>query len=176
MIGLLGAIWGFSGVILLIGFTLFRLTPIAIEAFEYELLWYHWAALVSNILFMLYSEAYRGFQKGFSPRVAARCKYLYQNPKALHILLAPLFCIGYFHVLRNRQRHIIALTTAIIILIIVIQRIDQPWRGIIDVGVVVGLSWGLITLFVFAAKAALSEDFDYSPEVPEPNEAEQRLI
>ncbi len=167
MIGLLGAIWGFAGIALLIGFALYRLTPVAAEAFLYDLVWYHWALLVINTLFMAYSEGYRGFQNSFSPRVTARCKYLRQNPKALHVFLAPLFCVGYFHVLGNRQRNIVVLTAAIIILIIVIQRIDQPWRGIIDVGVVVGLSWGLITLFAFAAKAALSDKFDYSPEVPE---------
>ena len=171
MIGLLGAIWGFGGIALLIGFASYRLAFVAREAFLYDLIWYQWAVLVTNTLFMAYSEGYRGFQKGLSPRVAARCKYLRQNPKALHVFLAPLFCIGYFHILRNRQRHLIALNAAIVILIIVIQRIDQPWRGIIDVGVVVGLSWGLITLFVFAAKAALSEKFDYSPELPEPKGA-----
>ena len=117
---------------------------------------------------MAYSEGYRGFQSGFSPRIAARCKYLRHHPNAVHVFLAPLFCIGYFHVLRRRQRYIIALTTAIIILILIVQRIDQPWRGIIDAGVVVGLSWGLITLFAFAIKAALADDFDYSPEVPNP--------
>ncbi len=156
---------------MLIGFALYRLAPVAVEAFLYELFWYHWVALVINSLFMVYSEGYRGFQKGFSPRVVARCKHLRQNPKVLHVFLAPLFCIGYFHVLRNRQRNVIALTAAIIILITIIQGIDQPWRGIIDVGVAMGLSWGLVTLFAFAAQAALSDNFDYSPELPQPKEA-----
>lgn len=168
MVGLLGAIWGFAGIALLLGFAIYRLMPVAVEAFRFDLFWYHWAALVINTLSMAYSEGYRGFQNSFSPRVAARCKYLRKHPSTLHVLLAPLFCIGYFHVLRNKQRQILALTAAIIVLIIIVQSIDQPWRGIIDAGVVVGLSWGLITLFAFATKAALLDDFDYSPEVPYP--------
>ena len=166
MAGLLGAVWGFAGVALLLGFAIYRLMPVVVEAFQFDLFWYHWAALVINTLSMAYSEGYRGFQNSFSPRVAARCRYLRKHPSTLHVLLAPLFCIGYFHILGNKQRHIIALTSAIIILIMLVQRIDQPWRGIIDVGVVVGLSWGLATLFVFSTKAALADEFDHSPEIP----------
>ena len=72
MIGTLGAFWGLAGVSLLLGSAVYRLTLVSVEALSHELLWYHWMALVLNVLFMAYSEGYQGFQLGFSPRVAAR--------------------------------------------------------------------------------------------------------
>jgi len=46
---------------------------------------------------MLYSEGYKGFQKGYSPRVAARGHYLRDHSTLLRAILAPLFCMGFFH-------------------------------------------------------------------------------
>lgn len=165
--GLFGALWGLAGFSLLIAYAIFRLTPIALETFSYQLRWYHWVALVLNVILMAYSEGYRGFQKGFSPRMAARAKYLNNHPQILHALLGPLFCAGYFHTSKRRKIAAISLTIGIIILIVLIRLLDQPWRGIIDAGVVVGLTWGLISLLIFSLQAFTSEEFDYSPEVPE---------
>ena len=42
--------------------------------------------------------------------------------------------------------------TITIIFLIIIERISEPWRGIIDTGVLVGLSWGLLSFwFLFKA-------------------------
>lgn len=167
MIGFFAVLWGLSGAIGLLGYSVYRLTPRAIEAFSYDLTWYQWLILILYVLFMAYSEGYRGFQKGFSPRVAARAKYLYQHPRILHVLLSPFFCIGYFYIRTRQKIVIISLTVFIIILVVFIRLLDQPWRGIIDAGVVVGLMWGLISLCVFSIQAFTSEAFSYSPEVPE---------
>ena len=37
-----------------------------------------------------------------------------------------------------------ALDFGIVGLIVLIRKLDQPWRGIVDAGVVVGLGWGLV--------------------------------
>ena len=55
----------------------------------------------------------------------------------------------------------------IVLFILVLPYLAQPWRGIVDAGVVVGLLWGLITIVAFAFQAFTSDDFSYSPEVPE---------
>jgi DMSO/TMAO reductase YedYZ heme-binding membrane subunit len=114
---------------------------------------------------MAYAEGYRGFQKGFSPRVAARAKYLKDKPDLMRSLLAPFFCMGYFHASRKRKIVSISLTIAIIGLVLMVGRVPQPWRGIIDVGVVIGLAWGIISLFIFTVQAFTSKEFKYSPEV-----------
>lgn len=165
--GILGAIWGISGVSLLLGFAIYRLTPIALEIFQQPLTWYHWAVLIAWTLFMAFGEGYRGFQQAFSPRVAARARYLMQNPAPLHVLLAPLFCMGFIHATRKRKIVSTVLTLGIIALVLVVGLLSQPWRGIIDLGVVVGLTWGLVSLLAFSLKALTAAQYDHPPEVPE---------
>lgn len=166
MMGKFGAFWGLAGVFLLIGSAVYRLTPLAIEAFSYDWSWYHWSGFALIIFFMAYAEGYRAFQQGFSPRVAARARYLRAHPGVLHVILAPLFCMAYFHAPRRRQITSISVTAGIIILVVLVRLLQQPWRGIIDGGVVVGLAWGLVSLFIFGLQALTKERFDYAPEVP----------
>ncbi len=162
-----GAFWGLAGVALLLGSAIYRLTPLAIDAFAYDWSWYHWLSFALMIFFMAYAEGYRAFQQGFSPRVAARARYLRDHPNALHALLAPLFCMAYFHALKRRQIVSISVTAGIIVLVILVRLLPQPWRGIIDGSVVVGLAWGLVSLVVFSIQVFTAEHFPYSPEVPE---------
>ncbi|HXY55812.1 MAG TPA: hypothetical protein VEM40_14195 [Nitrospirota bacterium] len=165
--GMIGALWGLMGVILLLGSAVYRLTPLAVQAFTYEMLWYHWVFLALVLFFMAYAEGYRAFQKGFSPRVAARARYLRTHRNNLHLILAPLFCMGYFHAPKRRRVTSISVTLGIIALVILVRLLPQPWRGIVDAGVVVGLAWGLISLLIFAAQAFRAQEFPYAPEVPE---------
>ncbi len=44
------------------------------------------------------------------------------------------------------------LTLMIVLLIIVFHQLSQPWRGILDAGVVVGLSWGCLSIILLAIK------------------------
>jgi len=165
--GWIGAVWGIGGFVLLLLYALARLTPVAIESFWYPWHWAHWLVLLLNTAAMAYYEGYRGFQKGYSPRVAARARYLQRHPNPLHVLLAPLFCMGYFCAPRRRKIATVVLTAAIVIFILIIHLFDQPWRGIVDVGVVVGLSWGVVSTVIFGVLAFTRPTFDVSPEVPE---------
>jgi len=164
--GSIAACWGLLGINLLFGYAIVRLTGIALEAFDHPLAWYHWAVMVVWILFMAIGEGYRGFQKGFSPRVAARTAYLRDNPTAIRTLLAPVFCMGFFHAKRRRQFATFALTTMIVCLVQIVSMLDQPWRGIIDLGVVIGLVWGIVSLMLFSFQALTQSDFPHSPELP----------
>ncbi len=166
MAGRFGAYWGVIGVCSLLLFAVYRLTIISLDSFEFSFLWYHWLIFVGNILFMAHSEGYKGFQKGFSPRVAARARYLKFNPEPIHIFLAPLFCMGYFHTTRKRLVTVYALTLGIIALVIFFNQISQPWRGILDAGVVVGLSWGIVSVVFYFVRAMGSTEFEFSAEVP----------
>ena len=165
--GVFGAFWGLAGVALLLGSAIYRLTPLAIDAFTYDWSWYHWLSFGIMLFFMAYAEGYRAFQLGFSPRVAARARYLRDSPNTFHSILAPLFCMAYFHAPKRRQIVSISVTAGIIVLVILVRLLEQPWRGMIDGSVVVGLAWGLVSLIVFAYQAFTTEHFPYSPEVPE---------
>ena len=151
---------------MLLGSAVYRLSHLAIDAFSFEFSWYHWLSLALIAVFMGYAEGYRGFQQRFSPRVAARAKYLKEHPRRLHIILGPFFCIGYFHATRRRKITSISLTLGIIFLVALVRLLPQPWRGIIDAGVLLGLMWGIVSLLIFSLQAFTSKGFKYSPEAP----------
>jgi hypothetical protein len=81
-------------------------------------------------------------------------------------LLAPVFCFGYFYASLRAKRVAWYGTLAIVGLILLIHQFDQPWRGIVDAGVVVGLSWGVATLIASSAATFRAGDYLASPEVP----------
>lgn len=166
MLGVVAAIWGFCGICLLFSSAIYRLGALALEMPMDSFAWYHWAALAASLVFMGFSEGYRGFQQNFSPRVAARILYLSQNVTPVRALLAPLFCMGFFHAQRRRKIISYCLTGGIILLVLVVRTIDQPWRGIIDAGVVLGLAWGIVSLAAFTFQAFTRADYSASPETP----------
>ena len=163
--GKIAALWGFAGAFSLIAFAIWRLVPIVLESLTYPLNPLQWALLVVNIIFMAHFEGYKGFQKGFAPRVAARTLYLSQHPGLYQAVLAPLFVIGYFNAPRRRLITTYALTTMIISLMFIIHSLDQPWRGLFDAGVVVGLIWGLACMLYYLMMVIYSPKANYSPEI-----------
>ena len=167
LLGGLGAVWGIAGFAALLGYSVWRLAGVAAAAWSHEFYVHHWLVLIVHVAFMAWSEGYRGFQQSFSPRIVARAKYLFSHPRPTHVLLAPLFCMGYFHTTRRRMISVYALTVFILLLIIAVRWLAQPWRGIVDAGVVVGLLWGLISTAAFTLRALTADDYPYAPEVPE---------
>jgi len=165
--GAVGAVWGIIGLSFIFGRGLYCLYPYVEELPEAQFGWIHWSALVLSLLFMGYAEGYKGFHLKFSPRAAARARYLQANPTPVRVLLAPFFCMGFFHATRKRKIVAYSLTAMIILLIVVVRRLPQPWRGIIDAGVLLGLGWGLLSVWLFAFKAFFSSRFSVSPETPE---------
>ena len=165
--GLIGAVWGVLGLSLLFGSALYRLFPYAQELCGMAFGWIHWIALVVSLVFMGYAEGYKGFHLKFSPRVAARALYIKRNPTINRVLFAPFFCMGYFHATRRRKIVSYCLTAMIIGLIVLVRKLDQPWRGIVDAGVLFGLGGGLVSIWIFTFKAFFGRGFDVSPETPD---------
>lgn len=150
----LAAFWGLGGVCALLMFAIYRLSPYALDIFNYSLSPVQWGALVCCVAFMAYSEGYKGFQKAFSPRVVARAQYLINGDvKPWWRLLAPFFCMSYFASPKQRIIASWALSLMIITFVIGMRYLPQPWRGILDAGVVVGLSWGLLSIAYFCIQA-----------------------
>ncbi len=165
--GIFGSLWAVIGFSVLILFAITRLGSISLAGLNYDFQWFHWLALLVSVVVMAYSEGYKGFQLKFSPRFAARCYHLRHYPTALHVTLAPLFCMGFFHTTRNRKIATFALSLMILGFIQIAHFLPQPWRGILDLGVVTGLAWGLISLYINLIKAFSSADFNHSAELPE---------
>lgn len=163
--GIFGAIWGLLGISVFLGYAIIRVYAHACEALDVGLTPLQWGAAIAWCLFMLVAEGYRGFQKQFSPRVVARARYLKDNPHPLGVIFAPVFCIGFFHSTRKRKIVSWSLMIGITLLVILVHQLPQPWRGIIDFGVVLGLAYGLLWIWIFAFRAFTGRPFNVDPEV-----------
>jgi len=165
--GLIRALWGVGGVLLLSGYAVLKLTPPALDTFSQELAWYHWGILVLNTPFVAYFKGYRGFQRGFAPRVAARAKYLASNGgNVWWTIFAPLFCMGYFHILKRKKIVTYGMTVGMVGLIVLVRFLPPPWRGIIDLGILVGLAWGFVAVLGYSIRAFSAPVFAHSPQIP----------
>lgn len=164
-LGRLAAGWGIAGFSLLLGEALYKVTPYVVELFQKPLSPMLWVALIGWTLFMAYSEGYRGFQKHYSPRFAARARWLRDNPTTKRAILAPLFCMCFFGTTRKRKIVAYCLTGGIITLVAIIRVTPQPWRGIVDFGVIVGLGWGLMSVLWFCWQSLVLDRDVADPEV-----------
>ena len=165
-LGMAGAIWGVGGIILIVAASLYRIVPLGFSAYEYEFHTGHWILLWTWVPFMIWSEGYRGFHRSFSPMVAARARHLAEHPRLWHVLLAPVYCMGLMHATRRRLIASTILVVGIAVLVLLVRLLPQPWRGIIDLGVVVGLSIGLASMAVWTFRAFSAAGIDVSPDVP----------
>jgi hypothetical protein len=169
VLGRIAAAWGFVGVFVFLGSAIIKLAQISFQLDFATLALWQWVIMLLWVAFMAYYEGYKGFQKGFSPRVAARIRYLSHHEHATlkRLLFAPLFCLGFFDAERKRVVFIVCLTIGIVLLVKLVENMPMPWRGIMDAGVVVGLSWGLVSMVLFSIRAFVDKSFEYSAEVPE---------
>lgn len=156
---LIGFYWGILGVTGLIASAVFRLSPRIAELDPTTFTLSHWAVLLLFTPYMAYAEGYKGFHLNFAPRVVARALVLRDARIGLgdaalpgpgrHLLLcvlAPLFCMGFIHATRRRMLTSVLVTSAIVLVVLLVSHAPQPWRGIIDVGVVTGLVIGIASL------------------------------
>jgi len=164
--GFLGAFWGASGLALILLDAIMRLSRLAAQLLDAEVTAVHWIALVVVVILMAYAEGYRGFQKSFSPRCAARSYFLLHNPDWLSVLFAPLFVMGFFRATRAPLLFAWVGTFLIVLLVIALRMSPQPWRGIVDWGVVVGLSWGLASFMLSLWRVFSTGKSAVSPAVP----------
>ncbi|MGF1679312.1 MAG: hypothetical protein ACFCUX_08965 [Candidatus Methylacidiphilales bacterium] len=160
------AFWGVAGVLLILGQACWRLGWEARHAFEMSWSVWHGVVFVLILVFMAYSEGYRAFQKQFSPRVVSRARTLLMECTGWRGILAPLFCMGFFHATRKRMVVTYVVTAGVIGLIVLVRSMPHPWRGMIDCGVVVGLGWGMVAILCFVWKAWRDPTWSYPPDLP----------
>lgn len=148
------ASWGALGVVALLVQAVSRLTPLALEPWQDgSMSGWQMALYVGWVGLNAYLEGYRGFQKRFCPRVVGRALWLGSHPRPLHVLLAPLFSMALFHASRRQLAGSWGLVLGIAAIVVAVRLLPQPWRGIVDGGVVVGLGWGIVALLVQYGRA-----------------------
>jgi hypothetical protein len=168
------ALWGIGGVLALLVHAIHRLAGYALELFEHALGIGELIALVAWVAFNGYAEGYRAFHQLFAPRVVARAQVLERVPRWCAVL-APLYCMGLVHATRKRLIVSWCLTFAIVGVVLLIRHVDQPWRGIIDAGVVVGLGWGVASIVYYTARAFAGHAMPVPPDLPpQPAHAHER--
>ncbi|HBO87627.1 MAG TPA: hypothetical protein DD620_02615 [Verrucomicrobia bacterium] len=163
--GIMGATWGVIGITLLLGRGLVCLVPYVLELADSVLTGWQGTALLSSVILLGYTEGYKGFQLRFSPRAAARVNVVRRIPTLTRVVLAPLFCMGFFDATRKRKIVAYGLTTMVVLLIILVERLPQPWRGIVDAGVLFGLSWGLVSFWFFTLRVLFGLGPAVDPEL-----------
>ena len=161
------ALWGVLGFAAILVQAVVGLFPKAVEPIQDGSLTVLQIALyVLWVGFMAYSEGYKGFQKHMSPRVAVRSMYAARNPRPILVVLAPLFCMGLFHATRRRLITSWVILIGVVILVIGVRQLDQPWRGIVDGGVVIGLAWGFLATMYYAILIWIGRPVDCPADVP----------
>ena len=162
----LSGYWGVLGFIAILGSAIYRLAPVALQPLQAGLSVGQWLLLVGWVIFMLYSEAYKGFHLQASPRIVARALQLPALDNKVLVAFAPLYCMGLFYASRKRLIISWMLVFAIVSLVVAVRMLEQPWRGIIDAGVVVGLISGSLSTLMFLARAVAGYPPTINPDLP----------
>ena len=139
-------IYSTGGVVAIFSSAIYRLYPHVQESMSYEFSALNWIVLAVYLLVMIVGKGYFALHRGFVPRVIDRSELLIENGKLIDKILAPLYCMGFFKAPRKRMIISYVMIFIIVSFIVSASKISQPWRGIIDLGVIVGLSLGILSL------------------------------
>jgi len=148
----IASLWGTVGVAYILLKAIKRVLPIALDPFfgtigSAPLTQFQLASYILMCLFFAYYEGYKGFQLKFSPLVVARSFTLKPGTSPIHhLLLAPLYSMGLFHATKKRMIISWSVSIGVATIVAAVKRLPYPWRNIVDAGVVVGLTWGTVSM------------------------------
>jgi hypothetical protein len=171
---IIASLWAAGGVVMILGKSIKRILPIALEPFgpnaSAPLSNFQLSSYVAMCLWFAYVEGYKGFQLKFSPLVVARAQTLQplNGTPIHHILFGPFYAMGLFHATKKRKIVSWSVSLGVGLIVAAVKRLAYPWRNIIDAGVIVGLSWGSLSIMIQWIKAALlGQKLAMDPALPE---------
>lgn len=94
---------------------------------------------------IVWGEGHRALARRFVPKLVARADQLIDQPRRVK-LLAPLVVIGLVHAPLRTLVAAWSGVAAIVLAIVVVGRLPPTWRAMVDLGVVLALSYGAIAL------------------------------
>ena len=159
--------WAIGGVLAVLVNAVIRLSPRAAGVFDGSLSSGQIFLTIVWTGFMLYSEAWRGFHLAFSPRVVARAGRLIEAPSLWQVVLAPVIAMGLIHATPRRLLVSRLLLFGIVALVLLVRLLPEPWRAIVDFGVVVGLAGGAASLLWHAVQDIIGSGSMVDPEFPD---------
>jgi hypothetical protein len=165
-------LWAVLGVATYLSWGLRKVHPIVRDGLGSMNTRSHWVFFLATLSFFAYYEGYKGFQKGLCPRVVSRAWIVSQRSVSglptWHKVIAPAFCIGYFHATKKRMITSWAITGTIFVVVIFVRRLPDPWRAMIDAGVMLGLTWGVLsTVGIYAMSLIDGAPPDFDPSLPD---------
>jgi hypothetical protein len=110
-------------------------------------------------LFFAYVEGYKGFQLKFAPLVVKRSFSLVigsRQGSVWNYLVAPLYSMGLVHATRKRLITSWSVTLGVAAVVALVKRLPGVWRCIMDAGVVVGLTYGTLSILYFFVKSIVT--------------------
>jgi hypothetical protein len=153
--GIAAAAWGVAGQLALLGVGAVQLLRAALRGFATAGIDATTLALAAaSVATLCYFQGYRGFQLGYARLVAARAAHLARHPRPLHALLAPLHVCGLLHATRRRRFGTALLFGLMGSLAVLVGRLPEPYRAVVDLGVACGLGWGTASVLALAVRAA----------------------
>lgn len=138
------AVWGITGFILILLRGAWRLAPRAFDLFDLQLDTMHWVAVAASVGAFGIGEGYVAIQKHYIPRLLDRADRLRRTPSLLFGLLAPLYCMGLIGWDVRTTLRGWGMVATIILMIIGMNYVAEPWKQIILVGVVLALVWAAV--------------------------------
>jgi hypothetical protein len=90
------------------------------------------------------------------------------------VILALPFCMSLFYSTRRQKTVSWVFIGAIIVLVWSVRSLSQPWRGIIDGGVVLGLAWGLGVIWWLFLRYLLGAKVQLPPDLPSREPAQEQ--
>lgn len=169
---LIASLWGTGGFVYVLVKSVRKIVPIAaepfVEAAPAPLTQFQLAAYILTCIWFAYVEGYKGFQLKFSPLVVSRSLTLrpFDGSPIHHILLAPFYSMGLFHATKKRKIVSWSVSLGVAAVVAGVKKLPYPWRNIVDAGVVVGLTWGMISILVEYVKACSTGKSPVDPALP----------
>lgn len=167
------ACWSVLQVVSILANAIKRLLPVAMEPLiQNDLQPFQWAMFVGWSIYMAYVEGYQAFQLKFSPLVVKRAFGLSSHLNPLNCILAGPYAMGLFGATKKRMIVSWSITAGVFALVKIVKRLPYPYRAIVDAGVVVGLSYGTLSILWQSARAFLGYEPDVDPQYPEERKKE----
>jgi len=176
--------WAAGGVAMILLNSIRRIVPIAMEPFQaagkaavdgaassvQPLTQFQLAAYVLTCIWFAYVEGYKGFQRKFSPMVVNRSFTLkFGESPFHHFLFGPFYAMGLFHATKKRMIVSWSVSFGVAAIVVAVKKLPYPWRNVVDAGVVVGLSWGTLSILLSYIKSLTTGEMPEGsdPALPE---------
>ena len=151
-------IWAVVGVVFLFGEAAWRLGLRGLAAIRGGLSPLEWIALALVTAVFVYGEGVRALQRKWVPFVLRRIDRLPAERPWRYRAAAPLYAMGLMGPPASGRLRAWAGVAAIVAAVLIVSRLPDPWRGIIDTGVAAALVWGASALVLGAVRQGRGAD------------------